>query len=147
MPYVITKVNGKDAKALKQIPLTKTEIARLKSADTCYTIVSVATHRVSHVGRACTRATPEDRWDGARRRRRYSFRDAAPPAAPSASTPPAQKPAPATTAGFLDKLFGRKKPKVHPMAKRIFMVKTKRGTYVPATVAAMGRARRRRRRR
>lgn len=49
--------------------------------------------------------------------------------------------------GFLEKLFGKKKPKIHPMARRIYMVKTKSGTYMPATVAAMQGARRRRRRR
>ncbi len=64
MPYVIIKVDGKDSKALKQIPMTKTEIGRLKNGLSCYTIISVATHRVSHVG-ACKNPTPEDRWDGA----------------------------------------------------------------------------------
>lgn len=40
------------------------------------------------------------------------FRDAAPPTSPSASAPPAQKPAPGQTAGFWP--FGKKKPKAKP---------------------------------
>ena len=117
MPYIITRINGKDSGMFKRIPLTKTELNRLRGDGNCYTIISPATHRVSKFGNGCKRETPEDRWDGSLR------------------------------GGFLEKLFGKKKPKIHPMARRIYMVKTKSGTYMPATVAAMQGARRRRRRR
>lgn len=69
MPYIITKINGKDSGMFKRIPLTKTELNRLRGDGKCYTIISPATHRVSKFG-ACKRETPEDQWDGARRRRR-----------------------------------------------------------------------------
>jgi hypothetical protein len=64
MPYIITRVNGKDAGALKRFPLTKTELNRLRGDGNCYTIISPATHRVSKFGSGCKRETPEDRWDG-----------------------------------------------------------------------------------
>lgn len=116
MPYIITRINGKDSGMFKRVPLTKTELNRLRGDGNCYTIISPATHRVSKFGSGCKRETPEDRWDGA-------------------------------GAGFLEKLFGKKPPKRNPMSRRIYMVKTKSGTYMPAGPVSMQGARRRQRRR
>jgi hypothetical protein len=118
MPYIITKINGKDSGMFKRVPLTKEELNRLRGDGNCYTIISPATHRVSKFGSGCKRETPEDRWDGA--------------------------------GGFLEKLFGKKKPKRHPMSKRIYFVPGPGGgspMQRRGALVTMGRARRRKRRR
>ena len=141
MPYIITKKNGKRwdwpswAKPLPNSEVEKFARDGARLGD-CWTLVSPVTRRAIHVG-ACKRPTPPEFW-GAR------FRDAALPAAPSAAAPPAQKPAP-TVAGWWP--FAKKKPKRNPMSKRIYMIRTKSGTYIPAGIASMQGARRRRRRR
>ena len=64
MPWIVTSYKSKHAKKASKMKatflFTETEIGRLASQpDYCYTVVNTTSRRVSKVGGACRKATPQ----------------------------------------------------------------------------------------
>lgn len=143
MPWIVTSYKSKHAKKANKMKATflfnETEIGRLAAQpDYCYTVVNTTSRRVSKVGGACRKSTPQGLW---------GLRDGAPAAAaaPKAPAVPAQP-----VAGWWP--FGKKKPKQLPrdsrrMAQTVMYIPGEKGMRSQAKNAMSMRGARRRRRR
>lgn len=59
--YVISKIDGKSSGSLGRIPLNATELERLEGDGHVYTVVNIATRRVSKFGSKSVRKNPNKR--------------------------------------------------------------------------------------